>query len=56
MRKSADDAGGIIRRKEMSDIETYFIGSILSGGSSDPKEGNSLEAMDQHYDNARNTL
>src|SRR5690242_16768335 len=30
--------------KDLSDIETYFIGSVLSGGSSDPKEGNSLQA------------
>jgi len=39
--------------KEMSDIETYFIGSILSGGSSDPKEGNSLEAWTNTYDNCQ---
>jgi beta-glucosidase len=26
--------------KELSDIETYHLGSILSGGSSDPKSGN----------------
>jgi beta-glucosidase len=30
--------------KDPSDIETYFIGSILSGGDSDPKAGNSHEA------------
>src|SRR5580704_10318497 len=30
--------------KDPSDIETYFIGSILSGGDSDPKAGNSREA------------
>ena len=30
--------------KDPSDIETYFLGSILSGGDSDPKEGNSREA------------
>ncbi len=36
--------------KDMSDIETYFIGSILSGGNSDPKEGNSLEAWTNVYD------
>ncbi len=39
--------------KEMSDIETYFIGSILSGGSSDPKEGNSLEAWTNVYDDCQ---
>ena len=36
--------------KDLSDIETYFIGSILSGGSSDPKAGNSLEAWTNLYD------
>jgi beta-glucosidase len=30
--------------KDPSDIETLFIGSILSGGDSDPKDGNSREA------------
>ena len=30
--------------KDPSDIETYFLGSILSGGDSDPKDGNSREA------------
>ncbi len=30
--------------KDTSDIETYFLGSILSGGDSDPKAGNSREA------------
>lgn len=33
-----------------SDIETLFIGSVLSGGSSDPKAGNSLEAWRDLYD------
>ncbi len=32
------------------DIEKYFLGSILSGGSSDPKAGNSLEAWTNLYD------
>ena len=32
------------------DIEKYSIGSILSGGSSDPKSGNSLEAWTNLYD------
>ena len=30
--------------KNPPDIQTYFIGSVLSGGGSDPKEGNSLQA------------
>lgn len=29
--------------KELSDIETYHLGSILSGGSSDPQSGNQAE-------------
>ena len=36
--------------KDLSDIEHYFLGSILSGGSSDPKEGNSLNAWTDLYD------
>src|SRR5690349_12560278 len=36
--------------KDQADIETYFLGSLLSGGSSDPKEGNSLEAWTNLYD------
>jgi beta-glucosidase len=36
--------------KETSDIEKYFLGSLLSGGSSDPKAGNSLEAWTNLYD------
>jgi len=36
--------------KDPADIETYFLGSILSGGSSDPKEGNSLQAWTDLYD------
>jgi beta-glucosidase len=30
--------------KDPSDVETYFLGSILSGGDSDPKAGNSRGA------------
>src|ERR1043165_995385 len=30
--------------EDPSDIEKYFLGSLLSGGSSDPKAGNSLAA------------
>ncbi len=36
--------------KDPSDIEKYFVGSILSGGGSDPKEGNSLAAWTDMYD------
>jgi beta-glucosidase len=36
---------------DVSDIEKYFLGSLLSGGSSDPKAGNSLEAWTDMYDN-----
>lgn len=35
--------------KDLSDIETLFLGSILSGGDSDPKEGNSREAWANLY-------
>ena len=35
---------------DISDIEKYFLGSLLSGGSSDPKAGNSLEAWTDMYD------
>jgi beta-glucosidase len=33
-----------------SDIETYFLGSVLSGGDSDPKAGNTLQAWTDLYD------
>ncbi len=32
------------------DIQKYFIGSVLSGGGSDPEEGNTLEAWTNLYD------
>ena len=35
---------------DVSDIEKYFLGSPLSGGSSDPKAGNSLDAWTDMYD------
>lgn len=35
---------------DVSDIEKYSLGSLLSGGSSDPKAGNSLEAWTEMYD------
>jgi beta-glucosidase len=36
--------------KDRSDVETLFLGSVLSGGNSDPREGNSLEAWTDLYD------
>ena len=36
--------------KDPQDIETYFIGSVLSGGNSDPKAGNSLKDWTDMYD------
>ncbi len=30
--------------KDISDIQKYYLGSLLSGGDSDPKDGNSFEA------------
>ncbi|HEX8889222.1 MAG TPA: glycoside hydrolase family 3 N-terminal domain-containing protein [Pyrinomonadaceae bacterium] len=36
--------------KDRDDIEKYFLGSLLSGGNSDPKAGNSLEAWTNLYD------
>jgi beta-glucosidase len=32
------------------DMQKYFIGSVLSGGDSDPSEGNSLQAWTELYD------
>jgi beta-glucosidase len=36
--------------KAVSDIETYHLGSILSGGSADPQAGNSLQAWTELYE------
>jgi beta-glucosidase len=36
--------------KDLGDIETYFLGSLLSGGSSDPKTGNGLKDWTDLYD------
>ena len=36
--------------KDRSDIRTYALGSLLSGGSSDPKAGNSVTAWADLYD------
>ncbi len=37
--------------KDPSDIETYYLGSILAGGSADPKAGNSPEAWTDEFEN-----
>lgn len=36
--------------KDPSDVEKYFLGSLLSGGSSDPKTGNGVVDWTNHYD------
>jgi beta-glucosidase len=36
--------------KDINDIEKYFLGSLLSGGNSDPKAGNSLQAWTDMVD------
>ncbi|MGC9972039.1 MAG: glycoside hydrolase family 3 N-terminal domain-containing protein [Bryobacteraceae bacterium] len=36
--------------KDLADVENYFLGSVLSSGSSDPQEGNSLQAWTDLYD------
>jgi len=36
--------------KNLSDIEKYFLGSLLSGGTSDPKSGNGLKDWTDLYD------
>src|ERR1041385_817549 len=36
--------------QDPSDVENLFLGSILSGGSSDPKTGNGLVDWTDHYD------
>ncbi|MCX5633780.1 MAG: glycoside hydrolase family 3 C-terminal domain-containing protein [Phycisphaerae bacterium] len=37
--------------KDITDVEKYYLGSLLSGGSSDPENGNSLQAWTDLYDN-----
>ncbi len=37
--------------QDPADIEKYYLGSLLSGGNSDPGEGNSLQAWTDMYDN-----
>ncbi len=44
------DLGSI---KDFSDIETLFLGSILSGGSSDPKSGNQLKDWADLYESCQ---
>ncbi len=36
--------------KDVADIRKYFLGSLLSGGNSDPAAGNSLQAWTDMYD------
>ncbi len=36
--------------KELDDIEKYHLGSLLSGGDSDPKSGNDLQSWTDMYD------
>jgi beta-glucosidase len=36
--------------KDPADVENLFLGSVLSGGSSDPKTGNGLVDWTDHYD------
>lgn len=36
--------------REQGDVQKYALGSLLSGGSSDPKAGNSLDAWTDLYD------
>jgi beta-glucosidase len=37
--------------KSLDDIDTYHLGSLLSGGDSDPKSGNDLGSWTDLYDN-----
>ena len=36
--------------ESLDDIETYHLGSLLSGGDSDPKSGNDLQSWTDLYD------
>src|SRR5215470_7214642 len=36
--------------QDISEVEKLFLGSVLSGGSSDPKSGNGLIDWTDHYD------
>jgi beta-glucosidase len=37
--------------RDITDIETYYLGSVLSGGNSDPENGNGLAEWTDLYDN-----
>ena len=39
--------------KDVSDVENYYLGSLLSGGGSDPREGNSLQAWSKLYEDVQ---
>ena len=39
--------------RDKADIQKYFLGSVLMGGGSDPRAGNSLEAWADTYDQAQ---
>ncbi len=41
------DSGSI---KDQADVETYLLGSVLSGGNSDPAAGNSIQAWTDMYE------
>jgi beta-glucosidase len=43
----------IVEPNKLSDIETYYIGSLLNGGTRDPIEGNSVQAWANLYDTAQ---
>ncbi len=36
--------------RDITDVENYYLGSILSGGGADPNQGNSLSAWTDLYD------
>jgi beta-glucosidase len=39
--------------KSLDEIEQFHLGSLLSGGDSDPKSGNSLQSWTDMYDRYR---
>jgi beta-glucosidase len=39
--------------RDKTDIQTFFLGSVLMGGGSDPQAGNSLQAWTDVYDQAQ---
>lgn len=43
----------ILALKDISDIENYSLGSVLSGGSSDPKTGNTLGDWTKLYESCQ---